>query len=657
LRIALLVILLLATRVARAEPPAVAVDFSPKVQPLLVKYCHACHGPDKEEGGVGLADIKDAASALRQRVLWKRAAKAIGTGDMPPADTKVQPTDAEKKLLTTWMKSAADFVDLDPASRDPGPALVRRLTRREYDNTIRDLLGVSFDSAAEAGLPDEDVVEGFDNNASSLVTSTTQLEKYLAAADKALDKVFATTPAKPTARDAKGSAKAPPGGVANPLERLLIAKPSATLQPRDAATQVLSNFVRRAYRRPAKPAELARLLPLFDRALAEGKPFDQSIRAALKPVLVSPHFLYRPETSRPVSAKGLGALVTDHELATRLSYFLWNTMPDDALLAAADAGQLSTPDGYAQQLARMLADPKARSLTDSFAAQWLHLNKIAFARPSTENFPTFTGKLRQAMADEIATFFDHLRTADRPIFDLLDADYTFANADLAKHYGIAGVSGPTAQRVALKSEHHRGGLLGMAGVLALTSHTHRTSPTQRGKFVLEVIFGTPPPPPPANVGQINENKKKGKSGKEEVASFRDLLAQHASQKSCAGCHAKIDPLGFAMDNYDAIGAWRTGTKDQPLDTTGVLPGGEKINGIDELKQVILSRKDEFARNLAEQLLSYALGRKLDYYDEPTLREIEAAMKKSEYKFPALVKAVAESYPFRNRRVEATKAAP
>ncbi|MEZ0267360.1 MAG: DUF1592 domain-containing protein, partial [Phycisphaerae bacterium] len=465
MRIALPLILLLATPLVLAEPPAVAVDFSPKVQPLLVKYCHACHGPDKEEGGVGLSDIRDAASALRQRVLWKRAAKAISTGDMPPADAKVKPTDAEKKLLTTWMKAAADFVDLDPASRDPGPALVRRLTRREYDNTIRDLLGVPFDSGAEAGLPDEDVVEGFDNNASSLVTSTTQLEKYLAAADKALDKVFATTPAKPVGLDAKGSAKAPPGVVGNPLDKLLIAKPSATLQPRDAATQVLTTFVRRAYRRPARSAEVARLLPLFDRAMAEGKTFDQSIRAALKPVLVSPHFLYRPETSRPASAKGLGAPVTDHELATRLSYFLLNTMPDDALLAAADAGELSKPAGYAQQLARMLADPKARSLTDSFAAQWLHVGKIAFARPSTENFPTFTGKLRQAMADEIATFFDHLRTADRPIFDLLDADYTFANADLAKHYGIAGVSPPTPQRIAIKPEHHGGGLLGMAGVL------------------------------------------------------------------------------------------------------------------------------------------------------------------------------------------------
>jgi len=385
--------------------------------------------------------------------------------------------------------------------------------------------------------------------------------------------------------------------------------------------------------------------------MTEGKTYEQAIRAVMKPVLVSPHFLYRVEGNRPAASSGLGAKVSDHELAVRLSYFLWATMPDDALAEVADQQKLSSPVTFDAQVQRMLMDPKARSLTDSFAAQWLHLAKLENARPSTEFFPTFNAKLKQAMHEETVMFFDNLRTEDRPIFDLLDADYTFVNGELARHYNIPAVSGLATRKVALKPEFHRGGLLGMASVLALTSHTHRTSPTQRGKYVLEVIFGTPPPPPPVNVGQINEGgKRKGKNGKEEIASFRDLLAQHAVQKSCASCHAKIDPLGFALDNFDAIGGWRENTKETPLDTTGVLPGGEKINGAAELKKIILSRKDEFARNMAEQMLSYALGRKIDYFDESALREIEAAMKKGEYKFSSLVRAVTGSYPMQNRRI-------
>ncbi|HEX8915445.1 MAG TPA: DUF1588 domain-containing protein, partial [Humisphaera sp.] len=251
-----------------------------------------------------------------------------------------------------------------------------------------------------------------------------------------------------------------------------------------------------------------------------------------------------------------------------------------------------------------------------------------------------------AMADEMSAFFDHLRTEDRSVVELIDADYTFVSADLAKHYGIDGVTGPELKRVALKPELHRGGLLGMGGVLALTSHTSRTSPTQRGKYVLEVILGTPPPPPPPNVGQIDNNKR-GKKG--EPQTFREQLAAHATQKSCAGCHAKIDPLGFALDNYDAVGAWRDSTKENPLDTTGVLPGGQKIDGVAELKKVLLDRKDDVVRNLAEQMLTYATGRRTDYFDEPTIRGTAEAAKANGYRFSEIVKGVVTSPAFKMRR--------
>jgi hypothetical protein len=284
-------------------------------------------------------------------------------------------------------------------------------------------------------------------------------------------------------------------------------------------------------------------------------------------------------------------------------------------------------------------------LTEQFAVQWLQINKLAAARPSTEFFPAFNSKLRKAMYDETILFFDDLREHDRSVMTLLDSDHTFLNKDLAKHYGIMNVTNSETVRVDLKPEDHRGGLLGMGSVLALTSHTHRTSPTLRGKYILEVIFGTPPPPPPPNAGTLKEEKRKGK----EPVSFREQLARHAGDASCAGCHKKMDPLGFALDNYDAVGAWRVSSVDNPLDTSGLLPTGEKFNGAAELKQIILKKQAQFERNLVEQLLSYALGRELQDGDECTIREIENGLIQQQHRFSALVKGIVKSYPFQYRK--------
>lgn len=646
------------TAAAAPDPVQLGRDFDARIRPLLQKYCYQCHGGDQEEGGISFADVKEGAASLRHRALWRRSAKQIRSGDMPPDDAKAQFTPADKEALLAWLGPAVDSLDFTPANRDPGPSLVRRLNRAEYDNTLRDLLGLPFDSAREVGMPDDGVVEGFDNTAASMTLSAALIEKYLAAADKALDAVFGPdesagagldTGAAPKPRGNRPGGK-PAGATADAQkarDALLFVQPGKDLAPRDAARQVLSAFVRRAYRRPVQAAEVDRLLPLFDAAQQAGKPFEQSIRAALKPVLVSPHFIYRVETDRPPQAGWVAAKVNDHELAVRLSYFLWSSMPDAELFALADKGQLADTQVLAAQVQRMLADPKARALTDNFGAQWLQLNKLATARPTTEFFPTFNTKLRQAMYDETATFFDRLRLEDRSIVELLDADYTFVNADLAKHYGIDGVSGTQMQRVQLKPDHRRGGLLGMASVLSLTSHTFRTSPTQRGKYVLEVIFGTPPPPPPANAGTLKDDGKKSKTG--EIRTFRDQLAAHATQKSCASCHQKIDPLGFSLDNFDAIGAWRDSTKENPLDVSGVLPSGQKINGASELKKVLLDRKDDFVRNVAEQMLSYASGRKMDYHDEATLREIVTAMQEKDNRFGAMIQAIVASPTFQGRR--------
>ncbi len=342
--------------------------------------------------------------------------------------------------------------------------------------------------------------------------------------------------------------------------------------------------------------------------------------------------------------------VDDDELAVRLSYFLWASMPDDELFRVAAERTLTDPAVLESQVRRMLKDNKARTLTDIFFAQWLQIRKLDRARPSTEFFPTFTGQLKNAMREEILTFCDKLRQEDRSLFDLLDADYTYANELLAGHYGLAGVPGQEFRQVSLPADRHRGGLLGMAGVLSLTSHTFRTSPTQRGKYVLEVIFGTPPPPPPANAGTLKDDQP-GAAG--QARTFREQLAQHATQASCAGCHRKIDPLGFSLENYNAIGIWRESTPEVPIDSSGVLPGGQAIAGAAGLKQVVLERRDEFARNAIEQMLKYALGRELDDADECSLRAMHEQLKAGDYKFSVLVQQIVQSVPFRLRRAEET----
>jgi hypothetical protein len=272
------------------------------------------------------------------------------------------------------------------------------------------------------------------------------------------------------------------------------------------------------------------------------------------------------------------------------------------------------------------------------------LEKLANARPATEFFPAFTAKLRRAMYDETATYFDRLRVEDRSVLELLDSDYTYVNGELARHYGIPGVEGDQLRRVELKPEYHRGGLLGMGSMLALTSHTSRTSPTLRGKYVLEVLLGTPPPPPPPNAAAMLKEER----GK-EPKSFRELLAQHAGSPSCSGCHQKLDPLGFALENYNAVGAWRESTPEKPLDTSGKLPTGEKLDGAAELKQLLLQRKEQYLRNLTGQLLSYALGRELQDSDEWTIRQVAAGAEKDGYRLSSLISGIVKSVPFQYRR--------
>jgi len=609
-----------------AQPPAPTSTFA-GVRTLVTELCGRCHGEKSSKGGVNLATFADEASVLRERKVWRAVAAQLKSGEMPPEGAK-QPTPERRAALVAWVTTRLDAADEQDRLRpDPGRAVVRRLNRYEYNRTVRDLLGVELDAAGAVGITDDGVGEAFDNLSAALTVTDGLIEKHFAAADLILDALYATAPKK--------GAKAKAGET--PFDRVLITSPSAEVPARDAARRVVEPLARRAYRRPVEPREVDRLLTIFDRATAGGADYPTALRSVFKALLVSPNFLLRIERDRP---GGAPYRVTGHEVAVRLSYFLWSTMPDAELFAAADRGELGNPAGVEKQAKRMLADPKAQALTESFAAQWLQLRKLPDARPSIEFFPTFTPQLRRAMHDEAARFFDGLRTEDRSVLDLLDADYTYVNAELARHYGIPGVAGPEMRKVK-HTDPARGGVLGMGAVLAVTSHTSRTSPTLRGKYVLDVILGTPPPPPPPDAGQIDDAKK-GKDAK----SFRELLAQHAARPACAGCHAKIDPLGFGLENFDAVGRFRKSGKD--IDATGKLPGGVGFDGPKELRQVLLKRKDRFAENLTEKLLAYALGRELRAPDAAAVRGITAELKDG-YKFSTLALGVVRSYPFQHRR--------
>jgi hypothetical protein len=492
------------------------------------------------------------------------------------------------------------------------------LTRRQYNNTVRDLLGVDT-HPAQAFPADGGGGGGFDNNASTLFIPPILLEKYLEAADAVL-------------------------AAADP-SRYLTVCPGPDIPEETAARRSIAAFARQAFRRPVDDDEVERLMSLFRHAAARGNRFDAAVRLALKAALVSPSFLYLVERNRSDADEPYR--VSDHELACRLSYFLWSSMPDRELSDLAGAGGLHEPTVLEGQVRRMLADPKARALAEDFGGQWLRSGNLAeLADPDRGLFPEFTPELRDAMAEEPVAFFHALLREDRSVLDLLDSDYTYLNELLARHYGIPGVTGPEFRRVALK-DRSRGGVLGMAAVLTLTSYPRRTSPVLRGKWVLEELLGTPPPPPPAMVKALPADDRV-----RDGMTFRQRLELHRKDANCASCHARLDPLGFGLENFDVLGRWRDQIRDLPVDAAGTLTAGENFTGPEELKAILKgTKKVPFVRNLVERMLAYALRRGVEYYDQPAVKQVTAELEANEYRATALAVAVALSYPFQYRRNE------
>ncbi|MDQ6663115.1 MAG: DUF1592 domain-containing protein, partial [Acidobacteriota bacterium] len=410
----------------------------------------------------------------------------------------------------------------------------------------------------------------------------------------------------------------------------------------ECARKIVSDLARHAYRRPATSREVSRLLALMAEDRRRGDSFEQSLAVPIEAMLVSPHFLFRIETDpKPVNGDS-GHSVNEYELASRLSYFLWSSMPDDELLRCANRRTLREPDVLAAQVHRMLKDPKSKALVENFGGQWLEFRALESVKPDPERFRNFDEYLRMSMRQETETFFANMVREERSVLDFLDAKYSFLNEELAKFYGIGGVTGPEFRKVDLTGTP-RGGVLTQASVLTASSYATRTSVVLRGKWILENLLNAPVPPPPPNVPALDE------AAVGASMSLRRQMEQHRANPVCSSCHSRMDPLGFGLENFDAIGHWRARDGKFPIDASGVLPDGKTFNGPDELKAILKGDRAAFADCLTEKLLIYALGRGLERYDKPALKTISSRLPRNEYRFSTLVLEIVNSLPFQMRR--------
>ena len=417
--------------------------------------------------------------------------------------------------------------------------------------------------------------------------------------------------------------------------------PSRVREETACAKRIVSTLARRAYRRPVTEPEVASLMAFYDQGRRDGT-FDRGIELATRAVLVSPKFVFRIERDPAGVTPGSAYRISDLDLASRLSFFLWSSIPDEELLDLAARGQLAKPPVLDAQVRRMLADPRARALVDNFAGQWLQIRNLRNTTPDKNDFPDFDDNLRQAFERELDLFVASVITEDRSVLDLMTADYTFLNERLAKHYRIPNIYGPDFRRVALKEDARRG-LLGKGGVLLLTSHADRTSPVVRGKWILDNLLGTPPPPAPAVVPPFPEEVPGVPS------TVRARMEQHRSNPACAGCHRVMDPLGLALENFDAVGAWRTRESGIPIDASGELTDGTKINGVGALRDALLKRPDVLVGTVTEKLMTYAAGRSLEHQDMPAVRAVVRAAARDNYRFSSIVRGIVNSVPFQMRR--------
>ena len=744
-----------------AAATAGAADFQKEIRPLLDAYCFKCHTASKKKGDVVLDTYASADAAAKDFKTWDAVLENLRSGAMPPDDEDKQPKIEEREKLIQWIQS--EVFATDPNNPDPGRVTLRRLNRVEYNNTIRDLVGVDFEPAAD--FPADDSGYGFDNIGDVLSLPPVLFERYLAAAEKIMSAAIlndhkprsekipvdlltlkggpekGSTPGsrRVDEAEAKVTVELPVAGqytlrlevtgprvgteatkldvklggqninvpmlptepemvakhkllvtvgtpgkqtltfrVSNPLAQpemkngkpakrvatlrkveLLTPPKPVTAPPtqlrlfapgkgqRDltvAARMIITNFASRAFRRPLPAAEVERFMFIYRTAGQKGGNFEQSVQTALTAILVSPHFLFRgelqPEPDNPKSAYP----VNEWALASRMSYFLWSTMPDGELFGQAQAGTLRK--NLDAQVVRMLKDKRSSALIDNFVGQWLQTRNLLAIQPDPKTFKDWNRELALAMERETELLIEHIMREDRPVTDLIGADYTFVNERLARLYNIDGVEGDAFVKVSVPAKRP-GGILGHGSFLALTSNPTRTSPVKRGKFVLENILGTPPPPAPPNVPDLNDPKRPELKG-----TLREKMEMHRKDALCAGCHARMDDIGFALEHFNGIGEWRDNDSGAAIETAGQLVSGEKFGNATELRDVLMKQKrGEFLHCVSEKMLTYALGRGLEYYDRPTVEKIANNADKAGAKFSALVIEIVKSAPFQLRRGE------
>jgi hypothetical protein len=709
---------------------------------------------------VNLLKFQDEKAVVQDREIWERVQEVLENAEMPPRD-RPQPTAEESERITHWIEATLSQVECNDS--DPGRVTIRRLNRTEYNNTIRDLVGIDFRPADD--FPSDDVGYGFDNIGDVLTIPPILMEKYLAAAEeiarRAIVTVFPEPPVftwtgasglrggdrhgeglilasngevgrshrftqggtyrirarafgeqagdepvriallvdnREIARFDVSATESEPGTyetrtriergehrvavaflndyykpkaedpkqrgdrnlivealeVQGPWEerpqlpeshkRIIFIEPTGDGDRRQVARQVIERFATRAFRRAVRNEEVDRLVLFDDLAGQNGERFEKGIQLAVTAILCSPNFLFRVEADgrpfKPDQARPLN----QYEVASRLSYFLWSSMPDEELFGLARQGKLKDGPILEAQVRRMIQDPKAQALVENFAGQWLQLRNLRSFSPDPKLFPGFTEELRDAMETESELFFSSILTEERSIFDFLDADDTFLNETLASHYGIPGIRGKHFRKVQLPNGR-RGGLITQASVLSVTSNPTRTSPVKRGKWILEQLLGTPPPPAPPNVPELEEQEGM------LTGSLRERMEQHRRDPNCATCHERMDPLGFGLENYNAIGAWRDQDGPYPIDASGTLPSGKSFAGPEELKTLLLDRADDFARNLTEKLMTYALGRGLETSDRCVVDRIVEILTQEEDTLTRLITEIVKSDPFQRRGVE------
>ncbi|MBN9692509.1 MAG: DUF1592 domain-containing protein [Verrucomicrobia bacterium] len=593
--------------------------FKEKVGPFVKTYCTKCHGGGRAKANVNLeVDLKEPGrgSAFLH---WKKAVANVKVQDMPPEDAAKQPTDEERRQFIDWI---GQLKYLSP--KDPGPYVIRRLTRVEYGNTLRDLYGV--DPAIADGLPEEAVGEGYLNSISPM-----QSELFLELANQVVEQIVAPEGKAPTA-----------------VQKRLFGKvPSQGADLREAARKVARTLARKAYRRPVSDAELEVLVDVYDLAREDNLSHTASLGLMLKAILVSPQFLFITPAEVVQSDKPIVRL-DDHHLASRLSYLLWSAPPDTELSALADKGELHKPGTLRTQAERLLRHPQARALFDGFGAQWLRVHDLESQVFDPKLFPHMTPPLREAMMNEARLFFESIVRENQRIIRFVDSDYTFLNEPLAELYDLRpSIRGPRMRRVKLE-DPNRGGILGMAATLAATSFPTRTSPVRRGVWVLEQILGERVPPPPPDVPKLDAQEVKSVEG----LTLRQRTELHTKDPVCANCHRVLDPIGFGLENFDAIGRWRErNDAGVAIDSAGRLPTGEAFSNPAELKRLLAQREADLARNLTERFMAHALGRPLEGYDEIVIDRLMARIAEDGYRVRTIVTEVITSYLFTHRRVE------